>query len=66
MYDMYDLYYDFTMIPLAVSFDLAADCAVLAADGGHKALCPPSGRWWWRRPGLAGLGTGPRSTRVTK
>ena len=31
MYDMYDLYYDFTMIPLAVSFDLAADCAVLAA-----------------------------------
>ena len=29
MYDMYDLY-DFTMIPLAVSFDLAADCAVLA------------------------------------
>ena len=30
MYDMYDLY-DFTMIPLAVSFDLAADCAVLAA-----------------------------------
>ena len=32
MYDMYDLYYyDFTMIPLAVSFDLAADFAVLAA-----------------------------------
>eukprot|EP01046_Picozoa_sp_COSAG06_P018148 COSAG06_NODE_1253_length_10093_cov_37.358515_1_plen_74_part_00 len=30
MYDMYDLY-DFTMIPLAVSFDLAADCAVLSS-----------------------------------
>ena len=31
MYDMYDLY-DFTMIPLVVSFDLAADCAVLADE----------------------------------
>ena len=27
MYDLYDLFYDFMVIPLAVSFDLAATCA---------------------------------------